>query len=159
MACANCAQFGCFERTCDRVFASPKKRRLHLIDAHAYPRTYFFSLPNKGIGDLVKRFGEGVSLVRPAWRARDPIRAGSSSDDEDDAGRIVGPRTPSSDRLSPETQDAESMADLSMPTANAIAPQPTPSSIDELQASMLSSRISVVPDSVRFGRKGPPGRR
>ncbi|PLW14328.1 hypothetical protein PCANC_12909 [Puccinia coronata f. sp. avenae] len=60
--------FRCFEQACKKSFSNPKARRLHLIDMHSYPRTFFFSLPNQGLNNLYKKFGPGVSLVRPEWK-------------------------------------------------------------------------------------------
>ncbi|EJU03710.1 hypothetical protein DACRYDRAFT_14748 [Dacryopinax primogenitus] len=64
--------FACFIPTCPRTFLIPAKRRLHLIDAHHYPKEYFFAITNKGIGGLLQKWGEGVSLVRPEWKPRLP---------------------------------------------------------------------------------------
>lgn len=41
--------FGCFVDNCDRVFKNHKKRRLHLIDKHDYPKDYIFSIVDNGI--------------------------------------------------------------------------------------------------------------
>ncbi|CAH7690296.1 expressed protein, partial [Phakopsora pachyrhizi] len=62
--------FSCFDSNCDKVFRSPKSRRLHLIDFHKYPTTFYFSLPNHGLNDLYKKYGSGVSLLRPTWNPR-----------------------------------------------------------------------------------------
>lgn len=41
--------FGCFVENCDKLFRDHKKRRLHLIDKHDYPRDYIFSIVDRGI--------------------------------------------------------------------------------------------------------------
>ncbi|KAA1087625.1 hypothetical protein PGT21_034736 [Puccinia graminis f. sp. tritici] len=73
--------FRCFEPSCERSFSSPKTRRLHLVDFHGYPQTFFFSLPNQGLNNLYKKFGPGVSLVRPEWKAA-TVSSNTSSPDE-----------------------------------------------------------------------------
>ncbi|GJJ12116.1 hypothetical protein Clacol_006357 [Clathrus columnatus] len=64
--------FVCFVAppTCTRVFSTPKGRRLHLIEAHGYPKQYFFAIVNKGIGGLYKKWGPAASLYRGEWKAR-----------------------------------------------------------------------------------------
>lgn len=57
--------------TCSRHFAAPKARRLHLIQAHGYPKEYFFAVTNKGVGGLLKKWGEGASLLRKPWKPRE----------------------------------------------------------------------------------------
>ncbi|KAH8924787.1 hypothetical protein BT69DRAFT_1217339, partial [Atractiella rhizophila] len=41
--------FRCFVPDCTQRFGSPKKRRLHLIDKHAYPKSFFFGIVNEGM--------------------------------------------------------------------------------------------------------------
>lgn len=64
-------QFACYLAECNRVFSTPKTRRMHLIQAHNYPKEYFFAVTNKGVGGLLKRWGEGASLLRKPWRPRE----------------------------------------------------------------------------------------
>ncbi|KDR80796.1 hypothetical protein GALMADRAFT_1107732 [Galerina marginata CBS 339.88] len=56
---------------CGRNFLTPKARRLHLIQAHSYPKEYFFAVTNKGIGGLLKKWGEGASMIRKEWKPRE----------------------------------------------------------------------------------------
>ncbi|RPD77117.1 hypothetical protein L226DRAFT_559242 [Lentinus tigrinus ALCF2SS1-7] len=63
--------FACFLATCPGVFSTPARRRQHLIQAHGYPKEYFFAVTNKGVGGLLKKWGEGASMLRRPWRARD----------------------------------------------------------------------------------------
>ncbi|GJE98617.1 hypothetical protein PsYK624_148510 [Phanerochaete sordida] len=64
--------FACHLASCPKTFATPKTRRLHLIQAHGYPKEYFFAVTNKGVGGLLKKWGEGASLVRNKWAPREP---------------------------------------------------------------------------------------
>ncbi|OWB64626.1 binding protein [[Candida] boidinii] len=41
--------YKCFIKNCDKICSSHKKRRLHLIDKHNYPKNYLFSIVDKGI--------------------------------------------------------------------------------------------------------------
>jgi hypothetical protein len=43
------SQYRCFVETCDRACSAPKKRRLHMIDKHQYPRDYDFWVVENGI--------------------------------------------------------------------------------------------------------------
>ncbi|WVQ81022.1 hypothetical protein IAT38_003129 [Cryptococcus sp. DSM 104549] len=61
--------FECFlpREQCDRTFATPAKRRLHLIAKHNvdYPQQYFFAITNHGINEIAKRDGLAISMIRP----------------------------------------------------------------------------------------------
>jgi hypothetical protein len=41
--------YACFVQDCDRKCSTPQKRRLHLIDKHAFPRNYNFRVIHDGI--------------------------------------------------------------------------------------------------------------
>ncbi|TBU39331.1 hypothetical protein BD309DRAFT_969932 [Dichomitus squalens] len=77
--------FACHLATCTRKFSTPKTRRLHLIQAHGYPKEYFFAVTNKGVGGLLKKWGEGASLLRKQWKPRedDAIEEGEDEGEED----------------------------------------------------------------------------
>ncbi|KAI0642313.1 hypothetical protein C8Q79DRAFT_1013602 [Trametes meyenii] len=76
--------FACHLASCPRRFSAPKTRRLHLIQAHGYPKEYFFAVTNKGVGGLLKKWGEGASLLRRPWQRREN-GAGDEDDDEEKA--------------------------------------------------------------------------
>ncbi|PIL25525.1 transcription factor [Ganoderma sinense ZZ0214-1] len=81
--------FECHLVTCARTFSTPKTRRLHLIQAHGYPKEYFFAVTNKGVGGLLKKWGEGASMLRKPWKSRENGAADAEDGDgdgvEDDA--------------------------------------------------------------------------
>ncbi|KAF9478260.1 hypothetical protein BDN70DRAFT_880224 [Pholiota conissans] len=87
--------------TCGRNFLTPKARRLHLIQAHSYPKEYFFAVTNKGIGGLLKRWGEGASMVRKEWKAREGAPAGNLDAD------MKRYREEESDRMDEDDEDDE----------------------------------------------------
>ncbi|TRM58744.1 hypothetical protein BD626DRAFT_410118 [Schizophyllum amplum] len=60
--------FQCFVPTCTVCFSNPKSRRLHLIDVHKFPKQYFFAVTNKGIGETLRKWGDGASMVRGDWK-------------------------------------------------------------------------------------------
>ncbi|KAJ3489875.1 hypothetical protein NLI96_g1829 [Meripilus lineatus] len=75
--------FACHLASCPKLFQTPKTRRLHLIQAHGYPKEYFFAVTNKGVGGLLKKWGEGASMIRGPWKARDR-NDGEEEEEEDD---------------------------------------------------------------------------
>ncbi|KAF7985786.1 hypothetical protein HWV62_413 [Athelia sp. TMB] len=139
--------FACLLASCPRIFSSPKTRRLHLIDAHQYPKEYFFAVVNKGVGGLLKRWGDGVSLLRGEWKGRDPDGDGDDEDEDmevDANGRLPPPH------MAPKKK---------IPAAKA---QPEPIEVDmdhELDAltSKMTSLDLSIPPTIRFGRGGKSG--
>ncbi|KAL4870506.1 hypothetical protein BDV12DRAFT_165736 [Aspergillus spectabilis] len=41
--------YGCFVENCERKCSTPRKRRMHLMDKHMFPKTYNFYIVNDGI--------------------------------------------------------------------------------------------------------------
>ena len=60
-------QFACLDVSCTSTLATPRGRRLHLIDKHKYPPNSYFPIRNKGIGGLHKKWGEGATLLRKGY--------------------------------------------------------------------------------------------
>ncbi|GAA5860236.1 hypothetical protein JCM1840_002831 [Sporobolomyces johnsonii] len=134
--------FACFVPSCSRHFATPKTRRLHLIDRHAYPPQYFFGVTIWGIEDVLKK---GGGMVRRDWKPRagqpgwETGGGRASSDDDDDdheeSARGMGPPSPVSSR--------------------AASPPPPPmerDDVDDLALSLSGTSISLIPRSVRLAR-------
>ncbi|KAJ7132337.1 hypothetical protein C8R44DRAFT_773806 [Mycena epipterygia] len=130
--------FACHLASCSRMFLTPKARRLHLIQGHGYPKEYYFAVTNKGVGGLLKRWGEGASLLRGEWKARDseakpaPVRDSVvvEEDDEDEEDDAPGPAAPNHG-------------------------SDPPAGVDSLADSL--NALSLVPPSIRFGRGGKNG--
>jgi hypothetical protein len=168
------------------MFATPKTRRLHLINAHAYPKEYFFAVTNKGIGGLLARWGDGASLLRGPWRSRDT--------EDDNQGDAAPPSTSSSQQSSSQHPDSEGHAAENgskgeepfapdSPSAPAVAESEAGvdamAVVDKMSeggdhgdadrdengdadVEMLArgvSALDLVPSSIRFGRGGPTRRR
>ncbi|GAA5919144.1 hypothetical protein JCM1841_005652 [Sporobolomyces salmonicolor] len=143
--------FACFAPSCSRHFATPKTRRLHLIDRHAYPPQYFFGVTIWGIEDVLKK---GGGMVRRDWkpRAGQPGwkrggRASSDDDDDDDDEEeeesMMGPPSPS----------AASSGEPSPPPLHCVPPpMQRDDDVDALALSLSGTSISLVPRSVRLAR-------
>ncbi|KAJ7035589.1 hypothetical protein C8F04DRAFT_1097768 [Mycena alexandri] len=131
--------FACHLASCNKLFATPKARRLHLIQGHGYPKEYYFAVTNKGVGGLLRRWGEGASLMRGEWTPRDGAPPKPKSDphsvliEEDD-----------------EDEDEEPASSLHHPHSSAPG-----EGVDALADSL--NALSLVPPSIRFGRGGKNG--
>lgn len=154
-------QFACHLSTCPRLFLTPKTRRLHLIQAHAFPKEYFFAVTNKGVGGLLKKWGEGASMIRGEWKERDARSEDDNVDPETDEKMITDDieeeqqATPvkttinASRRRNPTSPPT--VASSSTSTVNT----DTKTEVDDLANSMDS--LSLIPSSIRFGRGGRNG--
>ncbi|KAL1737899.1 hypothetical protein HDZ31DRAFT_18323, partial [Schizophyllum fasciatum] len=129
--------FQCFVPTCTHRFSNPKARRLHLIDVHKYPKQYFFAVTNKGIGDVLRKWGDGASMVRGDWKPREdePEPAPDAASDSNDEVQ---------DDFAPARGSGSGDADATR--------QPADDDVDNLADSMSS--LHLVPHAVRFGRGG-----
>ncbi|KAF5351289.1 hypothetical protein D9758_008010 [Tetrapyrgos nigripes] len=136
-------KFGCFLGTCPKKFSTPKARRLHLIQAHHYPKEYFFAVTNKGVGGLLKRWGEGASMIRGEWKQREGPQRNDESDDDEATHEE-------------EMEDADvvqsSFNDIGFDTGSTPAKANAQDNLDGLADSMSS--LSLVPSAIRFGRGG-----
>ncbi|EJD00004.1 uncharacterized protein FOMMEDRAFT_30705 [Fomitiporia mediterranea MF3/22] len=170
--------FACHLETCPRKFLDPKKRRLHLIQAHGFPKEYFFAVTNKGVGGLLKKWGEGASMIRGSWKARDGQLAenvddamntediGYSDNDNDDTDEEILSTGTVKDISTIEMQSSEMQhtAQRSQIPDNAdlhrqvTAPGAVQAPDDELNGLTNSmSSLSLVPSSIRFGRGAKGG--
>lgn len=160
-------QFACHLSSCPRKFSTPKTRRLHLIDVHAYPKEYFFAVTNKGIGGLLRRWGDGASLLRGPWCPRDTEISAEGEGDEDVSPsrqsllhqhsdpegekERENPFLPDSTHTSVSTDQkvtTDTMDDNGM-----VRGGDADEEVDALASSV--SALSLVPSSIRFGRGGP----
>lgn len=162
------------------MFTTPKGRRLHLIDKHKYPPNFYFSITNKGIGSLLRRWGEGATLLR---KEHTPNKKGTESIDkkDEDPTSPIDEDGESDDLVLPKSEFAAGyhtpkafMAPSPTATAriqtpperfqaearrmdvSSSEPEPAPSTdLDTLADSMSS--LSLVPPSIHFGRGGVRG--
>jgi hypothetical protein len=149
-----------------------------LIDKHKYPPNFYFSITNKGIGGLLRKWGEGATLLRKEYTPNkketetvdekhqepaSPIDEDSENDDlvlpksEFAAGyhtpkSLATPSPTPTVRIQTPPQKFRTEAhhiDIS-------PPKPAPSTdVDALADSMSS--LALVPPSVHFGRGGMRG--
>ncbi|KAI6112923.1 hypothetical protein F5141DRAFT_1110388 [Pisolithus sp. B1] len=164
------AHFACHLASCPRKLLTPKARRLHLIQAHSYPKEYFFAVTNKGVGGLLKRWGEGASMIRGKWTPRESkedkvIPNGEDKGEDEMEGKeeeekesdYEGDATPKVSQLhdfdvvSPATTPR--MATAQSPRQSVA--QQSSAEVEKLAQSMTS--LSLVPSSIRFGRGGKGG--
>ncbi|KIY46322.1 hypothetical protein FISHEDRAFT_66492 [Fistulina hepatica ATCC 64428] len=122
--------FACHLETCPRFFSTPKNRRLHLIQTHGYPKEYFFAVTNKGIGGLLRRWGDGASMIRGQWKPRSPRDSLPTGGDDTEM-----------------SMDSESQHSDHVELAAQVVDD-----VDVLADSMTS--LSIVPQNIRFGRGG-----
>ncbi|KAI0773240.1 hypothetical protein BD413DRAFT_540273 [Trametes elegans] len=173
--------FACHLPSCPRRFSTPKTRRLHLIEAHGFPKEYFFAVTNKGVGGLLKRWGEGASLLRRPWHARE-----NGEEAEDDIteeteteqanGSHANGATGHAENADDDDEDDEQILFEKMPVdrpravggSHGAPGQPTTSSarskgkarqntedVDALANNM--DTLSLVPSSIQFGRGAKRG--
>jgi hypothetical protein len=165
-------QFACHLESCARLFSTPKARRLHLIQAHAYPKEYFFAVTNKGIGGLLKRWGEGGSMIRGQWKPRDAgseVQEQADEGDEHEEEDGDGDNSASHEKrnrdasgvdvvMEEDDEEARHEMLVSPDTSHSLATSGhdvNTDALDNLAHSMTS--LSLVPPSIRFGRGGKNG--
>jgi len=157
--------FACHLSSCPRVFTNPKTRRQHLISVHAYPKEYFFAITNKGIGGLLRRWGEGASLLRGQWHPRD-----NNDEDEDEGAEDDGASLPPSSAQHSDDSDGSDDDHLEGEGVEAASAVPTVNGDGQAETEKMSedngdddavdaltqgvSDLGLVPSSVRFGRGG-----
>ncbi|CAE6474851.1 unnamed protein product [Rhizoctonia solani] len=139
--------FACFLESCPKKFRTPKGRRLHLIDAHGYPKLFFFAVTKHGVGGLLARYGEGATLIRKQWKPRPENTSGAKDTGDSDEDSKSIPET-DNDAGDQSVALFETKASISQ-SSSAATPQPR-EDLDELASSMKS--LSLVPTSIRFGR-------
>lgn len=126
---------------------------MHLISAHSYPKEYFFAVTNKGIGGLLRRWGDGASLLRGPWRPRDTEGNAEGEDSLTEGEEPLSPDSTSVFALAGREGTAETMDEDDVDVDGN----------EDLEVDALArdvSALGLVPSSVRFGRGGitPRGR-
>ncbi|KAG7094227.1 hypothetical protein E1B28_007833 [Marasmius oreades] len=155
--------FACFLASCPRLFGNPKTRRLHLIQAHAYPKEYFFAVTNKGVGGLLKKWGEGASMLRGEWKKREYTEENKETiadDRNEEAGvgdHLVDDTSDGEESDVTERQSAKGFATKIGDTRKSLTNNSSiearggrDQDIEELNESMTS--LSLIPSSIQFGR-------
>ncbi|RMZ81390.1 hypothetical protein DV738_g2222, partial [Chaetothyriales sp. CBS 135597] len=134
--------YGCFVEGCGKLCSSRQKRRLHLIDKHAFPRLYNFRVTETGIDKstsmlLLPQGRRRLSTPRSPPAADTPVR------------HPVRLSQPIEKSILRQSTTAAVAAPPVMPSAR----PDTPDGVDELAQSM--SALRFVPPSVtrQQGRK------
>lgn len=154
-------QFECFVDTCPARFQTPKGRRLHLIEKHAYPPQYFFAVTVWGIEEVLKK---GGGMVRRDWtprpdqsRSQDGSQRSSRRGDSEES--FGSQPSPASTRLAspllPDINDDQYRAEVEPEERCLSAARPSDHSadVDALASALSGTSISLVPRSVRLARK------
>ncbi|KAL7918913.1 hypothetical protein ACQKWADRAFT_302909 [Trichoderma austrokoningii] len=130
--------YSCFVEGCERKCMTPQKRRLHLIDKHKFPKTYFFAVTKDGID------GKRSLLLETSRRRRSS--AGSQSQ-----AKGLRRRT---DTLEKEASQPDTKLQPSQPSTTADGGKAKPEKADTDMADLTGamSALQFVPTSVRFGR-------
>ncbi|OJT09795.1 hypothetical protein TRAPUB_13754 [Trametes pubescens] len=163
----------CEDPGCGCVF--PDERLLEL--AHGYPKEYFFAVTNKGVGGLLKRWGEGASLLRRPWQPREKGNADEDDDEDEDGTATDATQVQSAngggvlsdddeEQILLEKMPVDRPARASTTAANGPPASPAkgkgretrPSEEDNTLADAMDS-LSLVPSSVQFGRGAKRGGR
>jgi hypothetical protein len=117
---------------------------------------YFFAITNRGIVGLLRKYGEGASLIRGEWkrRADDPAHARAKDDDDMQASSSSGD-SDADDPAAIDIDTAPSSPTAARPAARDPPPHPhVAADVDALAAHMDGLGIAPVPPAVRFGRGG-----
>lgn len=125
---------------------TPKARRLHLVESHDYPTEFFFAITNKGVGGLLERWGEGVSLVRGKWKDR------SSSSDSTAAEKKSGART-SDDAMSTDDEGDKPVRAQNPSAISSKTQDPIPADAQSLRAKTAPPETSAKRDNSPLNMK------
>ncbi|KAG6841127.1 hypothetical protein C0991_001696 [Blastosporella zonata] len=134
---------------CHDPLAAVRKDRGEKI-AHGYPKEYFFSVTNKGVGGLLKKWGEGASMIRGEWKARGAKSDDDDLDDEDNDNDDID------DHAADYNDDTGLHVSHKGHNGKAAGGQSSADdALDGLADTMGS--LSLVPPAIRFGRGGKKG--
>lgn len=138
------------------MFLTPKKRRLHLIDKHAYPKTYFFGVTLHGVADVLTK---GGGMIRRDWKSRtDQVhdRVAQSQSDPESSGTSLHARSVSPESERPGQDSARHGQGQGQ--GQTVTPSALPARIDEeLAEAMAHASIGFVPRSVARKMQGKQG--
>ncbi|KAK4997740.1 hypothetical protein LTR66_002905 [Elasticomyces elasticus] len=157
--------YACFVEDCDRMCSTWRKRRMHLVDKHGFPRNYDFLIINNGLdqrNSMLRsdakhrrrssvantalqrgRGGHARSVTATESEVREVTQldeAGESSDTPMNDAQIDA----AGDDMEPNSQSSDSIT-AEPNTSKSAAP-----SVDSITNSM--SALRFVPPSITFGR-------
>jgi len=125
----------CYVQGCNKFFWSPKKRRLHLIDYHKYPKTFNFGILVNGMIPF---------SIRNAERIRKHKNKNSR-------------RNSTSSQSSTPTTKQGSTSSLNVESSKSNNTDPGSMDIDSLVGSMSNLRLPRMPKTITFGRGSNKG--
>lgn len=136
--------YRCFVEGCEKICATPQKRRMHLIDKHMFPKNYDFLIVNTGVD-------KKSSMLRTQQHRR-RSSAASRAVHRDKDKIVDGSKRSSTSTGAEESMETEVGSNGNIGDAATKNKEPD---IDELTSTM--SALKFVPSSVRFGRGGRRG--
>ena len=125
-------------------------------------------MTNKGVGGLLKKWGEGASLIRKEWKTREEKEGGVVDKTNHRAGRddemAVDDEEDGDEEDDDEEEEEEEEPDLEatprmLPrrTIGVQSPDTHDREPDLTNLTESLNSLSIVPSSIRFGRGGKSG--
>lgn len=143
--------YECFVEGCEKICAEWKKRRLHLIDKHGYPRNYDFLVVRNGIDGRSSLLRPGVD--EHGHRRSSRNRSSRQESQESDVAQQGRPAK-LTDEMDEEPDHARykssSRQDRNRVIPGIMQHGTEGVSVDSMSASMAS--LSLVPSNITFGR-------
>ncbi|ODA82824.1 hypothetical protein RJ55_01333 [Drechmeria coniospora] len=133
--------YSCFVDGCERKCLTHQKRRMHMIDKHAYPRNFFFAVTKDGID------GRRSLLVEHSRRRARPSAGMLSAETTRPRGTL--------DESPPANNEHGQPAIPGKATVNPKPHGPGEAEMDDADVASITGAMSAlqfVPPSVRFGR-------
>jgi len=142
--------YACFVEDCDRKCSTPQKRRMHLVDKHAFPQDYDFFVVNDGIDRRSSMLRSGKHRRRSSaakTEARNRQRSATMESTVIENG-VVGNGMIDKSEIMKETGNVE----VEEVRGASLGEQKEDDEMDGLSGAM--SALKFVPTSVRFGGRG-----
>jgi len=115
---------------------------------------------NKGIGGLLRKWGEGASMIRGNWKSRD-LEKKEEEEEEEESDRMILENTNEDDKSSNEEVDMEELEKTPKPGVRSLRPDDSISRSGDTRSNVSAdvdvlaegmSSLALIPSSVRFGR-------
>lgn len=142
--------YACFVEDCEKICATPQKRKLHLVDKHVFPKSYNFRVVEFGIDRRTSMLNEGPHRRRVSTSSA-PADAGTRQRRLSSQQGVSG----SADHITRTADDDNTARAVSnQSTKSAPSSKTKEATIDELTDSL--SALQFVPPSVRRQQSRKP---
>lgn len=132
--------YQCFVEGCDKLCSTWQKRRMHLVDAHMFPRNYDFFIVNDGLDNR-------KSMLRPDRSYRRRSSASSRAMHRKDLKVSKG----ESHATASSVKQDQSASNKGQSVHGKMSGQLTDTTMDDIADSMAA--LKFIPKSVTFGRR------